>query len=63
MTYISIDPVTLVHSCSRCGMPVPKTVAEVITCMSMWPIICQTCKAVAREIRYLGECHAIIKAS
>lgn len=63
MTYISIDPVTLVHSCSRCGMPVPKTVAEVITCMSRWPIICQTCKAVSREICYFGEHNATIKAS
>lgn len=63
MTYIEIDPVTMVPSCSECGMPVPKTVAEVVVSMSKWPIICQVCKAAAKEIRYFGECHSTIKTS
>lgn len=50
--YISIDPVTLIPSCSDCGMPVPKTVAEVVLTISRWPIICSNCKRGAHEIRY-----------
>lgn len=54
-SYISIDPVTLVPSCSTCGMPVAKTIAEVVVAMSRWPIICVVCKQAAREIRYNGS--------
>lgn len=63
MTYISIDPVTMVPSCSRCGMPLPKTVAEVIMAMSRWPIICQVCKAPAKEIRYFGDRSTTVRTS
>lgn len=59
MTYIEIDPVTMMASCSGCGMPVPKTLAEVVVAMSRWPIICACCKQAAREIRY----HASPKGS
>lgn len=52
MTAILIDAKTMVSRCSACGMPVPKTVAEVVTAISRWPIICTHCKSVAREIRY-----------
>ena len=52
MIYIEIDPVTMMPSCSGCGMPVPKTLTEVVVAMSRWPIICACCKEAAREIRY-----------
>lgn len=63
MSYVQIDPVTLMPSCSACWRPIPKTIAELVTVMSKWPVVCPGCYSPSREIRYFGDRATTAKAS
>ena len=52
MIHVIIDRSDLIPRCSACGMPIPKSIDDVILTLSRWEMVCTNCKEVAMEVRY-----------